>query len=300
MIALLAANPYLGIKETNWDHIYQLVYFILALAVVLLILRGMGKIRERASQKKNAWDTFYKLSKARGLSRAQTDTLAIVARKSRIASPARLLGSIQLFDRAVDKTSAQIEFDDRQNILLESMRKKLATAKELWNDSDGDRRQLARARCSWNARVGLIQREEIEKEVMRNGVDGDEHIVTAAINLEEREEVAKYSVQISDISAGGVAFLASPSFSGSSGDIIIIGGESQRIPFTIDRVCAQLRSIEEDKERGLNILHANFLPIDQDLRRDIIHYVYKKTDPSKKRTPKGTPTPPPKGASRQL
>jgi len=286
MVALLAANPYLGIKETNWDHIYLLVYFILSLVVVLLILRGIGKMKEKASQKKNAWDTFYKLSKARGLNRAQTDILATVAKKAKISSPARLLGSIQLFDRSLEKASPYLELDERQDILLESMRRKLATAKELWSESEGDRRQLARVRCSWNARVVLIPKDELEKEAVRSSADGDDGLVAVAMGIGEKDEVAKYSVQIRDISSGGFALLASPSFLGSSGDIVIIAGDSQRIPFTIDGVRAELRSIEEDEERGLNILHARFLPIDQELRRDIIHYVYEQTDKKKEKKKK--------------
>jgi hypothetical protein len=299
MLALLAANPYLGIKETNWDHVYLLLYFIVFLGIVLLIFRGIGKLRERASRTQNAWDTFYSMSKARGLNKAQTEMLAIVAKKARIASPARLLGSIQLLDRSVEKATAQIELNERQDILLESMRKKLATAKELWNESDGDRRQLARARCSWNARIGLISKSELEKEVLRNGVDGDEQLVKAIATIGEREATAQYRVQISDISAGGVSLLASPAFSGSPGDMVIVGGDSERIPFTIEGICAELRAIEEDDERGINILHARFLPIDQDLRRDIIHFVYKKEDTKKKKA-KSAATPPSKQAKRPL
>lgn len=283
MVALLAANPYLGIKETNWDHVYLLVYFFLFLCAVLLIFRGIGKLREKASLKKNAWDTFYKLSRARGLNKGQTEVLAIVAKKAGITSPARLLGSVQLFDRSVEKAAMQVEFDERQDILLNSMRKKLATAKELWNESDGDRRQLARARCSWNARIGLIPKGELEKEVLRRGVEGDEHLVATINSIGEREETIQLPVQIRDISAGGMAFLASSSFSGSSGDMVVLGGESERIPFSIDGVCAQLCAVEEDDERGLNILHAHFLPIGQDLRRDIIHFVYEKEETAKKK-----------------
>lgn len=293
MVALLATNPWLGLQETNWDHLYLLIYFFLILSVVLLVFRGIGKLREKASRKKNAWDTFYQLTKARGLTKAQAGVLAIVATKARIDSPARLLGSIQLFDRSVEKASAQIEFDERQDILLESMRKKLATAKELWNESDGDRRQLARAPCSWNARLGLIPQDVLEKELIRRGIDGDDNWVVAATDLGEREETPKHSVQICDISAGGIALLASPSFQGSSGDIVIVGGESQRIPFAIEGICAQLRAVEEDDERGLNILHARFLPIDPDLRREIIHFVYKKEEKNtkkKKNNAAATPT----------
>ncbi len=286
MLGLLAANPYLGIEEVNYDDLRLFALSIVALAVALFIFRMMGILKEKARLKKSAWNTFTSLAKIRGLNTPQIAVLTLVARKARLKSPARILGSLRLFDRSVERCQEEVELDEQQQILIEAIRKKLSTAKEIWSEAEGDRRQLARARCSWNAHISLIARTAIEKEMFRGASDDsdDDRLIEAAMSLSQREEAVPYSVQISDISAGGFSLLASSTFTGNSGDIAVISGESQRIPFTVEGICAQLRGLENDEERGLTIVHMSFLLLEQELRREIIHFVYEKAEKDKKRS----------------
>lgn len=281
---MLAANPYLGISEVNFDHIYLFGGSILALGVVLLLFRGMGVLRERAKSKKASWDIFYQMAKARGLNKQQSEALALVARQARVKSPARLLGTLNLFDTAVDRAVQRgLVFDSRMDILLNSARKKLATAKELWTPADGERRQVARVPCSWNARLELVSHEAIEKQLFRSGDSSDANLLATAQELIEGGHFMRHRVQISDLSAGGVALLASPKFNGSQGDIARFTGDSKRIPFSIDGICAQIQGIDNDEARGIHILHMKFLPFEKEQRKAIIQFVYEKMNSTGKK-----------------
>jgi hypothetical protein len=186
MLGLLAANPYLGIEEANLEHLRLFALSIVILVVALIIFRLRGILKEKTRLKKSAWNTFARLAKVRGLNASQIAVLTLVARQAHLKSPARILGSIQLFDRRVDQCQNKIELNEQQQVLLEAIRKKLSATKELWTQSEGDRRQLARTRCSWNAHVSLIARAVIEKEKFTGVGDDDNRLVEAAMNLRER------------------------------------------------------------------------------------------------------------------
>lgn len=285
---MLAANPYLGISEVNYDHIYLFGGGILVLGVLLLLFRGIGILRDRARGRRASWDIFYQMAKARGLTKKQADAIALIARQARMKSPARLLGTLSLFDTAVDRAIQRgLSFDSRLDILISSARKKLATAKELWTPADGERRQVARVPCSWNARLEVVSHEAIEKQLFRSGDSSDANLLVTAKELIDGGHFMRHRVQISDVSAGGVALLASPKFNGSQGDIVRFTGDSPRIPFSIDGICAQIQRIDNDEERGIHILHMKFLPFEKEQRKAIIQFVYEKMNsPGKKRSTK--------------
>jgi hypothetical protein len=280
MVALLAANPYLGIGEVDYELLEFLGLFIVGLAAILLLLRGVGILRQRAQDKQARWDIFRQMARARGLSKEQIAVLAFIAGQARIKSPARLLGSIQLFDRALERTVSRVDLTDKQSILANAIRTKLSTAKELWTESDGERRQMTRVRCSWNVRLEMVSEKAINKQVFRTGDSSDKQLLETTLSLIEAGNFLRHRAQISDISSGGVSLLASPKFKGSTGDIARFKADSKRIPFAIDGLCGQLLNIEQDDERGLQILHMKFLPMDTEIRKAIIQFVYEKVDPA--------------------
>jgi c-di-GMP-binding flagellar brake protein YcgR len=51
----------------------------------------------------------------------------------------------------------------------------------------------------------------------------------------------------------------------------------------MEGICAELRGVEQDEERGLMVLHVNFQSLEKELRREIIHFVYEKAEKDKKR-----------------
>jgi hypothetical protein len=292
MLALLAANPYLGIEDPNMRYFYYFFAGAVILFLALLILRGAARLRERHHEKQSAWKTFYQLSKARGLNKEQVRALALVARQARVKRPAQVLGSIQAFDQAVYQTQRRVMLTDTQQILLDSVRKKLVTTKERWTGAEKERRHLERAHCAWSARCRFISREEVAKELLKVGGDDDAKIKEVIERQLEGEE--PQSVQIVDISAGGVALRAGDAFSGGAGDFGILTGESERIPFDINGLCGEVRSVEEVADQSACLLHCRFLPFDRELRRQIIQFVYARQEKEKRRKKRpAVPSPPP-------
>ena len=124
-----------------------------------------------------------------------------------------------------------------------------------------------------------MPKDVVDKEMLKSTGDEDERFKSAISDLSgggTEEELAEHKVQIRDISAGGVALLASQSFSGVAGDYAQLYGESQRIPFVMENLCGEIRSVEEDVERGCLVLHFRFLLLEPELRKGIIQHVYEK------------------------
>ncbi|HIL10700.1 MAG TPA: PilZ domain-containing protein [Candidatus Latescibacteria bacterium] len=279
MLALLAANSYLGIEDANLNHFYWFAFAIFILVVGLLLVRLIGLLYAARREQKASWTTFYQLAKTRGLSGPQSEVLAIVARQAKISRPPKILSSIQLLDKTIQKAQEHNQFSEKQLILIDSVRKKLVSSKVRWTANSEERRQLERANCSWNAKMMHISKESVDKEIVKIAdYDGD-RIKGAIAEIQQGDPEAdqkEYKVQIRDISAGGVALLASSNFAGTDGDYALLYGDSQRIPFTIEGLHGEIQSIEEDQERGCLVLHYRFLPLEQEMRKGIIEYVYEK------------------------
>ncbi len=280
MLALLAANAYLGIEDTNLNHVYWFAFAIFILVVGLLLVRLVGLLYTAHREQKASWTIFYKLTKMRGLSGPQSEVLAIVVRQAKISRPPKILSSIQLLDRAIQKAQEHNQFSEKQLILIDSVRKKLVSSKVRWTANSEERRQLERANCSWNAKMMHISKESVDREMVKIA-DSDGDRIKGAIAEIQRgdpgaEDQKEYKVQIRDISAGGVALLASSSFAGTDGDYALLYGDSQRIPFRIEGLHCEIQSKEEDQERGCLVLHYRFLPLEQEMRKGIIEYVYEK------------------------
>ena len=105
MLALLAANAYLGIEDTNLNHVYWFAFAIFILVVGLLLVRLVGLLYTAHREQKASWTIFYKLTKMRGLSGPQSEVLAIVARQAKITRPPMVLSSNKLLDKSIEKGS---------------------------------------------------------------------------------------------------------------------------------------------------------------------------------------------------
>jgi hypothetical protein len=279
MLALLAANAYLGIEDANLQHFYWFLCALAMLAVCLIGFRLIGLFFAAQREKKASWTTFRLLAKTRDLSDPQINVLAIVVRYAQIKRPPRILGSIQLLDKAVQKAQERIEFSESQMLLIDSTRKKLVSSKVRWTANSDERRQVERAHCSWNARMIFIAKEILDKEMLKVVGDESERLKGALAEVSagrSDNNLKEYKVQIRDISGGGGAFLASPTFPGVEGDYVMLYGESQRIPFALENLCGEILSIEKDDERGCVVIHNRFLLLDQEVRKGIINYVYGK------------------------
>ena len=195
----------------------------------------------------------------------------LVARQGSVKRPPKVLGSIQLFDKTVQKAQENYEFSEKQLMLIDSIRKKLVASKVKWTpQNSAERRQLGRTNCSWNARIVLVAKEVVDREMLKTTGDDDERLQVAVAELigpNSDDELTESKVQIRDISAGGAA-----------GDFSLLCGESQSLPFALDNFCGEIRSIEEDVERGCLVLHFRFLTLEPELRKAIIHYIYEKRE----------------------
>lgn len=213
MLALLAANAYLGIEDANLNHIYWFVIAVFILIVDLLLIRLIGLLYAARREKKTSWTTFYQLAKTRGLNGPQSEILAIVARQAKISRPPKVLSSIQLLDKAIEKAQEYNEFSEKQLILIDSMRKKLVSSKLRRTANTEERRELERANCSWNTIMMHISKGSVDRAMLKiTDYDGD-RIRGAIAEIQERgseADLKECKVQIRDISAGGVALLASP------------------------------------------------------------------------------------------
>ena len=125
MLALLAANSYLGIEDANLQHNYWFVGAFGILAVCLLVWRLVELLLAARRKQKASWNTFRQLAKTRGLKPVQIEVLMLVARQGSVKRPPKVLGSIQLFDKTVQKAQQNYEFSEKQLILIDSIRKKL-------------------------------------------------------------------------------------------------------------------------------------------------------------------------------
>ena len=287
---VLGANPYPGIAEPDYGLINTLKNFFIGFGVLLLIIHVFTGLQKRANANKGHWALFKQMAKARGLSKEQIKILGAIAKSAKVKRPARLLGSLRLYDRAVEKALKNEDFDAHKAIITDSIRSKLSTSKVNWSKSDGERRQVSRVGCSWNARLELVSFEAlIKKEDQRIEEADEDQLLKIAHMHVEAGNFLPHRVQIADISSGGVALLASPKFTGSTGDVARFTGDSERIPFSINGLFAKILSIERDDQRGLHVLHMKFLPMDAEIRKSIIQYVYDQVDADQSTVKGGKP-----------
>lgn len=287
---VLGANPYPGTAEPDYGLINTLKNFFIGFGVLLLIIRVFSALQKRAHANKGHWALSQQIAKARGLSKEQIKILGSIAKSAKVKRPARLLGSLRLYDRAVEKALKNEDFDAYKAFITDSIRSELSTSKVNWSKSDGERRQISRVGCSWNARLELVSFEALIKKEGQRIEEADEDQLPKIANMHvEAGNFLPHRVQIAEISSGGVALLAIPKFTGSTGDIARFTGDSERIAFSINGLFAKISSIEKDYQRGLLVMHMKFPPMDAEIRKSIIQYVYDKVDADQSTVKRGKP-----------
>ena len=123
MLAVLAANPYMGLEDANFKEIFGFLAIIGTVFVFLLIYRLVSIIFSARKDKKASLNTFLILTRTRGLSKAQTEFLAMVARRTKVNRPPRILESIEYFDKVLERFPNQVGLSEKQLILAESILK---------------------------------------------------------------------------------------------------------------------------------------------------------------------------------
>ncbi len=93
MLAVLAANPYLGLEDANFADLYGLLAALGAIFAFLLIYQLASIFFSARKAKKAFLNTFIILARTRGLSNAQTEFLVIVARRAKVKRPPRRFSS---------------------------------------------------------------------------------------------------------------------------------------------------------------------------------------------------------------
>jgi hypothetical protein len=163
MLSLIAASGWLGIEGPDMGKLYLVIALIVVLFFALAIVRGVGRLREQGKEKKSAWRTFEKLSKARGLLPAEAEVLALATKKAKIKRPSQVLAAIQVFDKCVNNFIEYEEVSALQQAHLVSARQKLVSTVEPRSKGE-ERRQLARASAALPIQIHLIAKDWVDEE----------------------------------------------------------------------------------------------------------------------------------------
>ena len=123
MLAILAANNYLGFGGPDMTMVYMLAAAIAAVALAMAFFRSLGRIKDRRQLQRSSWKTFEKVSKVKGLSRLEVDILRSVIEGAKVKRPSQVLGTITLFDKCVDRALDRDLLSDGDQAILERVRK---------------------------------------------------------------------------------------------------------------------------------------------------------------------------------
>ena len=108
---VVGANPYPGTAEPDYGLINTLKNFFSGFGFLLLIIRVFSALQKRANANKGHWALSQQIAQARWLSKEQIKILGSNAKSAKVKRPARLLGSLRLHDRAVEKALKNEDFD---------------------------------------------------------------------------------------------------------------------------------------------------------------------------------------------
>ena len=205
MLALLAqTNPYLGIEDPNMMMVYLLLVAIAAIGAAMVLFRLLAKAKENRQVRKSSWRTFHKVAKVKGLSKLEIEVLSEVAEKSKVQRPTQMLGSMQFFDRTVDKAADRGIVSDVEQGLLDGVREKLMRSNVKW-DGRQTRRQYERAECTFEVEVFLVTKNAIDEELKSSYDDSDPKFIKTIEGLVA--ESTSVGARVMDLSAGGLAVL---------------------------------------------------------------------------------------------
>lgn len=288
MLALQAAVPLVLWGPPDMRLVYLFFAGLVVLFIFLFFVRVLSRVKERKIETDSAWQTFRNVARARGLSSDQTRALTLVAQEAKLRRPAQVMGSINVFDRSVDKAQTKGALNETHLILLEAVRRKLLTTAEL-PDQRKELRQFERAQCSLQVTLTHISRDDLEQEVRDSEGWEDDKIKETIEQLVGKIEAV--SAQIVNIGAGGVAIRTGDGLEALGGDFVRLGGEAAELPFDINGFYGEIRAVRREADQEALVLHLRFLPYAQELRREVIKLVYQQQEAEKKK-PKKSGTPP--------
>jgi len=278
MMALLLAN-FMGFAPPDMKVVYLFFAAIVGLFFFLIIVRGIGRLREKKIEKESAWKTFRNVAKARGLTKEQIQALAHIAQETGLQRPAQIVGSVGVFDRSLDQTQAKGALDESQLLILEQVRQKLVTTAEI-HDEKQDRRQLERVPCALRVSLALIAREDLEQE-LRNRGGADEEVTKVKLK-ELALEGEKVSGQVTSISAGGVAVMVGEELEAETGDFVgLAGGSTAQGGLDLSEIWGEIRTVRKLEEQAAQVLHLRFMGCETEKKREIIQLVYRELEEKK-------------------
>ena len=299
MLALLAkSNPYLGIPEPDMEILYILGLVFAIASVFVVVFRGLGKWNESRKVRASSWRTFIKIAKVKGLSNMERRTLEIVVRKANPKRPSQVLGSITLFDRCVDQAIDKGVISDVEQALMDTARDKLIRTSVKW-DGHTNRRQFERAHVAFDIQAFLVPKSDIDEELKSSYEESDTKFQEALDGI--AAQTPSVGSRVLDFSAGGLALLIQDKNALGTGDYVKLAPGDDTAPFEVEGIVGRVISSVKMEEQGQLTLNIAFLPIEQELRRQIIAAVYagqaetgakdKKKAPKTKPPPVHTPSP---------
>ena len=293
MPALLVAS-FLGFAPPDMKVVYLFFAAMVGLFFFLLLIRGVGRGREKKIEKESAWKTFRNIARARGLKKEQVQVLAHIAREAGLQRPAQIVGSIGLFDRSVDQVQAKGVLAESQLLHLEAIRLKLVTTAEI-HDEKQDRRQLERVPCAMGVNLEHVSRDELEQELRNRGGTDEETIKVKLKEMGAAEE--SIHGQITSISAGGIAVMVGEGLEGEVGDYVgLTGGASGQGGWQdLNGLWGEIRTVRKLEEQAAQVLHLRFLAYETEKKREVIQLVYRALEEKK-----GKPTGPPKSGKKKV
>ena len=271
MLNLLAKpNPYLGIPEPDMMLVYGLGATTVAIGVAMLFFRGIAKWRESRQVQKSSWRTFHKIAKVKGLSKLEISTLALVVGQSRVGRPSQVLGTIQLFDRCVDQAVDRETISDAEQGVLERVREKLIRTTTKW-DGRTNRRQFERADCGFEIQMSIVTKDALDEE-LKSSYDEEDPKFRNALEMLATQALP-VGARLVDLSAGGVSLLIPDKDPVKPGNYARLSAHDP-LPFEIEGMVGKVLASERMEDQRQLVLHASFIPYEQEVRRQIIQLVY--------------------------
>ena len=134
MLALLAS--YLNLPGPDRTLLYGFGAAFVAIAIAMVVFRGIAKWKEKRQIRRSSWRTFAKIAKVKGLSKLEEQTLARVIREARVDRPTQVLGAMTMFDRCVDRAVDKGTISDDEQAILDNVRARVGQDNDKVGRSD--------------------------------------------------------------------------------------------------------------------------------------------------------------------
>ena len=269
MLALLAS--YLNLPGPDMRLLYGFGVAFVAIAIAMVVFRGISKWKEKRQIRRSSWRTFAKIAKVKGLSKLEEQTLSRVIREARVDRPTQVLGAMTLFDRCVDRAVDKGAISDDEQAILDNVRDRLVKTTTKW-DGRTNRRQFERAAFAFEVQTSLVTKEALDEELKSSYDEDDAKFKTSLEELST--QVPPIGARMLDVSAGGFSLLAQDKEPIRPGDFLRLTANDDTISFQIEGMVGRVLAFEKMDDQKQLVIHASFLPYDQEIRKQIINLVY--------------------------